>query len=160
MVEGINIRQMVHVKRMDNLIEPGCILLFAGLLVPVLFEIANYFTGRFSARELDILNGILSMIMASGLVLIAYGLTYRRAGDILLPLEFCLLMLGSIDLIFWVYFVWLNWIPSPSDIFIFPYAPPGDIPLLLTVFFMIFVLAARFTYSRDPRKAGKPKYIK
>lgn len=160
MVEGINARMLFHANRMTNLVGPGSALLLIGLIVPMVMEEVNEVTGRFTVNELNIFNGIFSVIMGIGLTLIAYGLTYRRKGDVVVPIVMCILLLCSIDLFIWVYYVWLNWIPGPSGIFILPFAPPGDIPLLLTLFFLLLIILARLSYYHDPRNSGRPKYYR
>lgn len=160
MVEGLNAGFLVHSERMNKLIDPGCIFLFLGIFFPLLFESQSNISGRFTIAQLNVFNVFFSVLMALGLVMIAYGVTYRRKGDIVLPVVFCLLLLCSIDLFFWVYFVWLNWIPVPPALFILPLAPPGYIPLILTLFFILLFLVARLSYARDPRKLGQPKYTR
>ena len=158
MVEGLDARSLFRTQRMNNLIEPGLILLFIGLFLPLLIVEYNNITGRFTITELNLFNSVFSVIMATGLALLAYGVTYRRKGHIIVPIVLCILLLCSVDLFIWIYFVWLNWLPGPADIFILPFAPPGDIPLLLTLLFIILILMARLSYFRDPRRSGRPKY--
>ncbi len=158
MVEGIDARSLFHSQRMNNLIEPGLILLFIGLFLPLLIVEFNNFTGRFTVAELNLFDTVFSAIMGIGLALLAYGVTYRRRGNVVVPIVLCILLLCSVDLFIWIYFVWLNWLPGPADIFIIPFAPPGDIPLLLTLLFILLILLARLSYFRDPRRSGKPKY--
>lgn len=160
MVEGLNAGLLAHSERMNNLIGPGSVLLFLGIMMPVLIEEVNDFTGRFTIGELNVFNGFLSIVLMLGLALVAYGITYRRKGDILLPIAFCLILVCSIDLLSWIYFVRLNWTPVPSSIFILPLAPPGYIPLILTIFFFLLIILARISYSLDPRSRGFPKYSK
>ncbi len=158
MVEGLDAKSLFKAQRMNNLIEPGTIMLFIGLFVPILVEESNIQTGRFTTGEMNLFNGVFSVIMAAGLALIAYGVTYRRKGDVVMPILLCLLLLCSFDLFIWIYFVWLNWLPGPYLIFILPFAPPGDIPLILTLMFILLILMARVSYFRDPRRSGKPRY--
>lgn len=158
MVEGIDARYLAKVERMDNLIIPGSILLLTGLLMPVLVEEFNDFTGRFTLSVLNVFNGTFCILLILGVILTAYSLTYRRRGDILMPLAPVFFVLLSIDLFIWIYFAILHWASGPSGIFILPFAALGQIPLLLTLFFVSMVIIARFSYSRDPRKSGKPRY--
>lgn len=158
MVEGMNASLLAHTERMTSLTRPGCILLFVGIIMPVIAETVNLLSSLFTNREMDLFNGIFSIVMVLGLTFLAYGLTYQREGKILLPLVLCFLLLCSIDLISWVYFVWLNWVPVPPAIFILPYSPPGYIPVLLTLLFISLIVVARLSYYRDPRSFGRPRY--
>ena len=64
------------------------------------------------------------------------------------------------DLFAWIYFLVIHFIPEPSGFFILPYTNPGELPLLLTAFFILMVLAAKYSYMRDPRNSGKPLYFR
>ncbi len=160
MVEGLNAGLLVHAGRIDHLKVPGLILLFFGVFTQLVVYGLNSYYELFITSSCNIFNGICSVIMVTGLAFIAYGVTYSRKGNIALPLAFCIAMLCSADLVSWMYFVRLNWIPAPSAMFIIPYAPPGYVPLILTLLFLSLVLLARVNYSLDPRKYGMPKYMR
>lgn len=160
MVEGLNAGMLVHAGRIDHLKVPGLILLFFGVSTQLVVYSLNSYYGLFLTSSCNIFNGICSLIMVTGLAFIAYGVTYSRNGNIAMPLVFCFAMLCSTDLISWMYFVWLNWTPPPSAMLIIPYAPPGYVPLILTILFLSLVLLARVNYGLDPRKYGMPKYMR
>lgn len=158
MVEGINARALVEMERINGMMYPGFFLLMIGIMIPSVLEELSDITGRITFRELYFLNGFFSLAMIIGIVMFAYGITYRRNGEIMLLLAFSLLLLFSVDAFLWIYFVILNWVPGPAGIFILPFAALGQIPLLLTLFFMAVVCIAHMTYVHDPRKLGKPRY--
>lgn len=160
MVEGLNAGLLIHARRMDSLMAQGLILFFFGILTQLVAYVLSIHYGWFMMGSFNILNGICSIITVMGLAFIAYGVTYSRKGNIALPLAFCIAMLCSADLISWMYFVRLNWTPAPSAIFIIPLAPPGYVPLILTLLFLSLVLLARVNYSLDPRKYGVPKHMR
>lgn len=160
MVEGINIKSLVAVDRMNNLVVPGFLLFLSGLVIPFLLEEYSDLTGFIASPELDFCNGICSLVLLAGIALFAFGITYRRGGNISRSLLYSLVLLFSIDALLWVYFVILNWLPGPSGIFLIPYAALGQIPLLLTLFFIFVLSVAHFAYIRDPRRSGRPRYLR
>ncbi len=160
MVEGLNASMLAHARRMDSLMFPGLVLLFLGVLIQSIAYSVGVYLGWSGMSSLNFFDGICSVAMFAGLTLIAYGITYSRRGNIVLPLAFCIVMLCSADLISWMYFVRLNWTPAPSTVYIIPFVPPGYLPLILTLLFLLLILLARFNYSVDPRKSGLPRYIK
>lgn len=160
MVEGLNIKSLVAVDRMIHLEMPGFILFLAGLTIPVILAEYNAITNVIAPVDLNFCNGICSLIIMVGLTFFAFGTTYRRAGNIPRPLLYFLALLVSVDTFLWIYFVILNWLPGPSGIFIIPFASLGQIPLLLTLFFIMVLSMAHFSYIRDPRRSGNPRYFK
>lgn len=160
MVEGLNVKSLVAVDRMNNLVVPGFILFLSGLVIPFLLEEFSDYNSMITPAELNFCNGICSLILLVGITLFAFGITYRRGGNIARLLLYSFTLLFSIDAFLWIYFVILNWLPGPSGIFIIPFAALGQIPLLLTLFFIVVLAVAHYAYIKDPRKSGRPRYLR
>lgn len=160
MVEGLNARALVIGERMNGLVGPGTALFVVGISMPILVSAVNSITGRLSHHSIDVFDALLSAVMLTGMAMVAFSITYRRRGDIFMPLLSTLLLLFSFDLFSWFYFTRIHYLPDPSGTFILPYTVPGELPFALTLIFMFAVITARYTYTRDPRKSGRPKYFR
>lgn len=159
MVEGLNAKTLLEMDRMDNLAVPGFILMSIGIGMPLLIELVNRFTQHFTLSQLNVFNGTFCVIMITGLFMLGYGITFRRRGDIVMPLALSFTVLFSVDLFSWVYFAIMHFVSGPQGIFIIPFVAPGQIPFVLTLLFIMAVMSARMTYLHDPRKSGKPLYF-
>lgn len=160
MVEGLDARSLFMADRINSLAGPGVLLVALGMFIPASVDAFHKITGQFTLLEIFALNTVLSGVMMLGFILVAFGVTYRRRGEVFVPLALSTSLLLSVDLFAWIYFSVIHFIPEPSGFFILPYTNPGELPLLLTAFFILMVLAAKYSYMRDPRNSGKPLYFR
>lgn len=158
MVEGINARSLLLIERREHMAIPGLILFFIGLLMPIVIQETGEFYGTFSIYDGGAFNLAFSGIMFLGLLMSATGIIFREKGEIHGPIAASMLTLLAVDAFMWFYLPTIG-LSSPTGLIsILPFLSPAQIPMGITVLFILLVLAARRFYRKDPRKSGRPKY--
>lgn len=158
MAEGLDVRSLMAMERKEHLVVPGLILFIIGLSMPIIIEKTGEFFGTFSKYDGSAFDLAFCCIMFLGLFLSAMGLIFRERGAIHKPLASSIIVLLTIDLIMW-FVLPIVGVSSPTGLIsLLPFLSPAQIPLGLTVVFILLVFASRGFYKRDPRKSGKPKY--
>ena len=158
MVEGLDARSLLVLEKGEQMVVPGAILFLIGLLMPILIRETSEFYGSFSRYDAGAFNIIFSSIMFLGLFMSAVGIMFRERGQIHRPTAVVLAIALAVDTVLWFYLPTVG-LSTPSGLIsLLPFLSPAQIPLGITVIFVLLVLAARSLYRKDPRKSGKPKY--
>ncbi len=158
MVEGLDARSLLVIDKGEQMVIPGAILFFIGLLMPILIQETREFYGSFSRYDGGAFNMAFSAIMLLGLFMSAMGIMFRERGQIHGQTTVVLLFALIVDTVLWFYLPTVG-LSTPSGLIsLLPFLSPAQIPLGITLIFIVLVLAARSLYRKDPRKSGKPKY--
>ena len=158
MVEGLDARSLVLIERREHMVFPGTILFLIGLLMPIAIHLTDEFYGRFNTFDGGAFNLAFSAIMFLGLIMAALGIMFREKGEIHRPIAASLIAILVSDLFMWLYLPTIGLSAPTGLISILPFLSPAQIPMGLTLIFILLVFSARRLYRKDPRKSGKPKY--
>lgn len=158
MVEGLDARSLLLIERRERMVFPGTILFLMGLLMPIAIQETREFYGRFNAYDGGAFNLAFSAIMFLGLFMAALGIMFREKGEIHKPIAASIVIILALDTFMWFYLPNIGITAPTGLISVLPFLSPAQIPLGLTLIFILLVLAARRFYRKDPRKSGKPKY--
>lgn len=158
MVEGLDARFLFVLQRREHLVFPGTALFLLGLFMPILTQETGEFYGRFTQYDGGAFSLVFSVIMFLGLFMAAIGIIFRERGEIHGPLAVSIIAVLAIDLLLWFYLPIIGLSAPTGLISVLPFLSPAQIPLGITLIFILLVFAARRVYRKDPRKSGKPKY--
>ncbi len=157
-VEGLDARSLFLIEKRERMVFPGSILFLIGLLMPIAIHETDQFYGRFNTFDGGAFNLAFSAIMFLGLIMAALGIIFREKGEIHKPIAASLIVILAADVFMWLYLPTIG-LSSPTGLIsILPFLSPAQIPMGLTLIFILLVLGARRFYRKDPRKTGKPKY--
>ncbi len=158
MVEGLDVRSLMAIERREHMVIPGSILFLIGLFMPIIIEKTGELYGSFSIYDGGAFDLAFCCIMFLGLFLSALGIIFRERGAIHKQLAASLMVVLIVDVILWFCLPILG-LSSPTGLIsLLPFLAPAQIPLGLTLIFILLVFASSQYYKKDPRKSGKPKY--
>jgi hypothetical protein len=157
-VEGLDARSLFLIEKRERMVFPGSILFLIGLLMPIAIHETDQFYGRFNTFDGGAFNLAFSAIMFLGLIMAALGIIFREKGEIHKPIAASLILILAADVFMWLYLPTIGLSAPTGLISILPFLSPAQIPMGLTLIFILLVLGARRFYRKDPRKTGKPKY--
>ena len=157
-VEGLDARSLFLIEKRERMVFPGSMLFLIGLLMPIAIHETDQFYGRFNTFDGGAFNLAFSAIMFLGLIMAALGIIFREKGEIHKPIAASLILILAADVFMWLYLPTIGLSAPTGLISILPFLSPAQIPMGLTLIFILLVLGARRFYRKDPRKTGKPKY--